>query len=170
MPQGRQGICRFPGLGNGDKQCIFRYYRIAVAVFTGHFHHARNAGKLFQLVTSNQPGVIACAAGNNMYLPDFPEHFTGADTENIGQNTIFADAAFQRFRYRRGLLEYFFLHVMTVLAALHGVRCQICFPDRAGGHLVLAIPDLVSTGIQPDNIPFFEIYKTVGHRKQGEGI
>ena len=59
---------------------------------------------------------------------------------------------------------------MAVLAALHRIRREVCFLDRTASHHILAVPDLVTAGIQADHIPFGKIYESIGHSKQGEDI
>jgi len=147
-----------------------RHHRAAVTVFAGDFHHARNAGELFQLVTRHQARVVTGAAGHDVDLPDLAQDVVGADSENVRQHVVRADTALQGLSHGTRLLENLLLHVMAITAALHGVGRQVGLNYRPLDGLIGPITNPIAVGVQPDHVALLEVDEAVGHGKQGMNV
>ena len=67
--------------------------------------------------------------------------------KNVGQHALDADATFQRLGHCLRLLEDLLLHVVVVLAALHGVSRHFRGLDRPLRQPAIAVHDAVTGGV-----------------------
>ena len=113
--QGFHRVQRFAGLRNGDDELLRVGNHVAVAVFAGDFHVARNAGNAFQPVFAGECGVIRCAACQNLDAVDIVKHGFGVCAEIFG-NEAAVQKHFGGVGHGARLLVDFFLHEMVVCA------------------------------------------------------
>ena len=107
----------------------------------------------------------AGAAGNNVQVFNFGKNFLRFRAKTAVQQPPAVHPAFQRFRYRPGLLENFFLHKVAVVALIGSAVGLLRLLHRAfhGAAVAVKKPRLFTAEL--DHVPFFEKHKALGYRQ-----
>ncbi|MNJ16897.1 hypothetical protein D3C77_111670 [compost metagenome] len=168
IAQRGQGVCGFTRLRDRDKQGVGLYHDLAVAELAGDFDLARNTCQAFQPVTGNHAGVVAGAAGDDLYIAHLGKQLGGLRTERLDQHMILAQTAFQGALHHSWLLVDFLEHEVAVFTF---VGCFRTFVILHGFTLDLStgyIPDGDLVAADFGDVAFFQVHEAVGDLAQGQ--
>ena len=178
VAQGGQCVGGFTRLCDGHHQRLGVGHRIAVAVFTGHFHLGGYLGDAFQPILGGAAAVVAGATGQNQHRVNLGKHpgRVGAWrvvhllVEQLGHDAFHA---FQRVRNGARLLENFLLHVMAVrtqfsrpTVSQHGFHR----PLRGSYCLARLVQQPVLAQLHIHHVTFLQVDDLVRHTRQRHGI
>ena len=163
------GIERFARLRNGHNQRIGACHGIAVAVFAGNFDAGRNAGNGFQPVTRSQTGIVAGAAGENLYAIDLAQDFSGVGSKQFRHKAII-QYLLDRIGQRLGLFVDFLLHEVAVRPEFQRSQRDIRDMDLAIGSLARTIQNGHAIAAQLGHITLFQENHLARGRQDGGHI
>jgi hypothetical protein len=138
-------------------------YRFAVAVFAGNLDLARHFGDRFDPVLGHAAAVVAGAAGQDQHTVDGLEGAVRAVAKQLGRDAFHA---FERVGNGAGLLEDFFLHVVTVRPQFGRAAVGVHGFHGAGHGLVIAVHHPVFAQLDVDHVALFQVHDLVGHAGQ----
>ena len=145
---------------------FLRHHRIAVAVFAGDFHGARQLADLLDEVARDHAGVIAGAAGDDVHVLGALEDLGGGGAERGLQQPAVGHAFGQRVGHGARLLVDFLEHEVAVLALLGRIRRQLALADRALGGVAVLVEHLDRGAADVGDVAFFEEHEPAGHGQQ----